>query len=84
MEAVVEYEQKHGGIILDPSQSPSPTVFPGSVPPPKAIENQFHFPLDSVHTVSPEYVEVMRKKAHLIIRMLELRIGYQMLMQVSI
>ncbi|XP_065577950.1 transcription initiation factor TFIID subunit 2-like isoform X2 [Artemia franciscana] len=82
MEAVVEYEQKHGGIILDPSQSPSPTVFPGSVPPPKAIENQFHFPLDSVHTVSPEYVEVMRKKAHLIIRMLELRIGYQMLMQV--
>ena len=37
----------------------------------------------SVHTVSPRYLEVYAKKAHLIMRMLEQRIGAELLLQVS-
>lgn len=42
-----------------------------------------YFPIKSLHTVSPKYVEAMRRKAHLVIRMLEHRIGQELLIQVS-
>lgn len=34
--------------------------------------------------MSPKYIEVLRKKAHLVIRMLEHRIGQELLLQVDI
>lgn len=34
--------------------------------------------------MSPKYIEVLRKKAHLVIRMLEHRIGQELLLQVYI
>lgn len=41
-----------------------------------------YFPVKNLHCLSPRYMEVMRKKAHLIIRMLEHRIGQELLLQV--
>jgi hypothetical protein len=40
---------------------------------PKREENQFAFPTTNLHTCSPEYLEVMALKSHLVIRMLENR-----------
>nr|CAG4643703.1 EOG090X00M6 [Lepidurus arcticus] len=91
LQEVVKYEEEMGGIILDSSQSPSPTIFPGSThnnqpnnPPPRGADkkNPFPFSLDSAHTASPRYLRILEKKAHLVIRMLEMRIGQQLLIQV--
>lgn len=41
-----------------------------------------YFPVKSLQCLSPRYMEVMRKKAHLVIRMLEHRIGQELLLQV--
>ncbi|CAB3360242.1 Hypothetical predicted protein [Cloeon dipterum] len=49
---------------------------------PQANSPVFQFPIGSVHTLSPKYFEIMRKKSHLIIRMLEQRIGHELLLQV--
>lgn len=78
---VVKYEEEFGGIILDPSQVPSsqPTPFGSS----RSSDNSnFYFPIRSLHTLSPKYLEVLKKKAHLVIRMLEHRIGQELLLQV--
>ncbi|XP_046383438.1 transcription initiation factor TFIID subunit 2 [Ischnura elegans] len=48
---------------------------PGCAPP-------FHFPIVSLQTASPRYLDVLRKKAHLVMRMLEHRIGQELLLQV--
>ena len=40
---------------------------------PKREENQFAFPTTNLHTCSPEYLEMMAIKSHLVIRMLENR-----------
>jgi hypothetical protein len=40
---------------------------------PKIEENPFAFSPDNLHTSSPEFLEAMAAKAHLIIRMLENR-----------
>lgn len=69
----MKYEDTHGGIVMDPSQSSSS----------KSSHHNFHFPLQNIHTISPKYLYMMRKKAHLVIRMLENRIGFEMLLQVS-
>ncbi|KAG8236645.1 hypothetical protein J437_LFUL016337 [Ladona fulva] len=42
----------------------------------------FHFPIVSLQTASPRYLDVLRKKAHLVMRMLEHRIGQELLLQV--
>ncbi|KAK6625989.1 Transcription initiation factor TFIID subunit 2 [Polyplax serrata] len=78
---VVKYEEEFGGIILDPSQVPSsqPAPFSSSK---SSDNNNFYFPIRSLHTLSPKYSEVVRKKAHLVIRMLEHRIGQELLLQV--
>ena len=44
--------------------------------------NAFPFPPSNLHTSSPEYLAVMSKKAHLVVRMLENRIGAEQLLQV--
>ncbi|KAG5679292.1 hypothetical protein PVAND_008870 [Polypedilum vanderplanki] len=82
---VVSYEEKYGGIILDPSQPPAPLPVANQstkVVEIQKIENVHYFPIKNLHTMSPKYVEIMRKKAHLVIRMLEHRIGQELLLQV--
>lgn len=82
---VVQYEEKYGGIILDPSQPPAPLPVANQstkVVEIQKVENVHYFPIKNLHTMSPKYVEIMRKKAHLVIRMLEHRIGQELLLQV--
>lgn len=82
---VVQYEEKYGGIILDPSQPPAPLPVANQstkVVEIQKIESVHYFPIKNLHTMSPKYVEMMRKKAHLVIRMLEHRIGQELLLQV--
>lgn len=78
---VVKYEEEFGGIILDPSQVPTSQPVPyGSS---RSTDNSnFYFPIRSLHSLSPKYAEVLKKKAHLVIRMLEHRIGQELLLQV--
>lgn len=83
---VVHYEERYGGIILDCSQPPAPLPVSSTNPSSatsKQTEIVHYFPIKSLHTVSPKYVEAMRRKAHLVIRMLEHRIGQELLIQVS-
>lgn len=82
---VVKYEEQYGGIILDPSQPPAPLPVANQstkVVEIQKIENVHYFPIKNLQTMSPKYVEMMRKKAHLVIRMLEHRIGQELLLQV--
>ncbi|XP_045542678.1 transcription initiation factor TFIID subunit 2 [Papilio machaon] len=75
LQEVVGYEEQYGGIVLDPWQPPAS----GARVEPKDV---FYFPVRNVHTMSPRYIEVMRKKSHLVLRMLEQRIGQELLLQV--
>lgn len=81
---VVKYEEQYGGIILDCSQPPAP--LPVATNSPATIAKQpeilHYFPIRNLHTMSPKYIEMMRKKAHLVIRMLEHRIGQELLLLV--
>ena len=67
LHVVQKYEQEVGGIHLDPSF---------------AKDNSMYFSVKNPHTVSSKYAEVYEKKAHLVIRMLELHIGQELLIQV--
>ncbi|XP_050073652.1 transcription initiation factor TFIID subunit 2 [Anopheles maculipalpis] len=87
LDEVVRYEEKYGGIILDCSQPPAPpavsSINNSPAAPQKAYnDNPFYFPIKNLHTMSPRYIEMMRKKSHLVIRMLEHRIGQELLLQV--
>ena len=75
MYAIVDYERKHGGIILDSSQRPANivTIKGESSRNPDIETNAFCFPVSNIHTSSPEYLYIMEKKAHLVVRMLENR-----------
>ncbi|KAJ8315654.1 hypothetical protein KUTeg_007804 [Tegillarca granosa] len=66
LKEVHKYEHNIGGIVLDPSMKDGP----------------HHFSVKNSHTISPNYTTVFSKKALLIIRMLEMRIGAQLLIQV--
>ena len=70
---------------MDPSQPPAPLPIAANAPaaPTKSVDPGFHFPIRNLYTMSPLYMETMKKKAHLVIRMLEHRIGYELLLQVS-
>ncbi|GAB1607249.1 hypothetical protein Ahia01_001008300, partial [Argonauta hians] len=67
MKEVADYE-RHCAIVLDPSALKEPSLL--------------HFAVKSPHLVSPKYADVFFKKAHLVIRILEIRIGYELLLQV--
>ncbi|XP_035219613.1 transcription initiation factor TFIID subunit 2-like [Stegodyphus dumicola] len=76
---VLKYEQKHGGLVLDCSVTPAP----GSVAAvAQGKDGTFYFPTQHLHTTSPEYNKILNKKSHLVIRMLEDRIGRELLLQV--
>ncbi|XP_046544224.1 transcription initiation factor TFIID subunit 2-like [Haliotis rubra] len=66
LQDVCEYEGKVGGVVLDPVGK----------------ETNQHFSIKSPHTVSPKYLDVFVKKALLVIRMLEFRLGSELLLQV--
>ncbi|KAF5402510.1 Transcription initiation factor TFIID subunit 2 [Paragonimus heterotremus] len=67
MRHVTAYEHTKYGILLDPSKSTTKLT---------------HFGLNSPHAISPNYLVAFIKKAHLVIRMLELRFGQPVLLQV--
>ncbi|XP_068202285.1 transcription initiation factor TFIID subunit 2 isoform X2 [Palaemon carinicauda] len=82
---IIEYEERFGGIVLDPSASPSEpqngsniTNASGS----SSNKDTFYFSVKNPHACSPHYINVYYKKAHLVIRMLEFRIGQELMMQV--
>nr|NVI78972.1 TBP-associated factor 2 [Cucujiformia] len=81
---VVRYEEQFGGIVLDPSQPPAPLPVGVNTPQsaPKQTEEKFYFSIKNLHTMSPMYVEALHKKAFLVMRMLEHRIGLELLLQV--
>ncbi|XP_076092140.1 transcription initiation factor TFIID subunit 2-like isoform X2 [Mytilus galloprovincialis] len=66
MKLVQDYEHRVGGIVLDPA----------------AKHGTHHFFVWHRQTISPKYAEIFQKKAHLILRMFEIRIGQQLLIQV--
>lgn len=83
---MIKYEEKFGGIVLDPSQQPAPFPISSTTSPHAPQRNSqqsFYFSTRSLHTMSPKYLEMQRKKAHLIMRMLEHRIGQELLLQVK-
>ncbi|KAL3320695.1 Transcription initiation factor TFIID subunit 2 [Cichlidogyrus casuarinus] len=67
MHAVTNYEHNKHGIVLDPSQTNVKTTY---------------FNLKLPQVISPDYMLAYRKKAHLVVRMLELRLGQPILLQV--
>ena len=81
---MVKYEEQCGGIILDSSQRPANIVSMRgeATRNPETELNAFCFPVTNLQTCSPEYLEAMDKKAHLVVRMLENRIGQEQLLQV--
>lgn len=66
LKEVSDYEQQVGGILLSPSKR----------------DSNLPFSVKNAHTVSPRYADMLEKKALLVIRMLELRIGTELLLQV--
>ncbi|XP_074642286.1 transcription initiation factor TFIID subunit 2-like isoform X2 [Tubulanus polymorphus] len=67
LKKVQNYEKHVCGIVLDPSANK---------------ESCTYFPIKHAHTVSPRYIDVFILKAQLVIRMLELRIGRELILQV--
>jgi len=67
LEEVERYEGTVGEIVLDPSLAPTATYFSTLQP----------------QTISPAYMNMYHKKALLIVRMLEGRIGTTLLLQVG-
>uniref|UniRef100_T1JF23 Transcription initiation factor TFIID subunit 2 n=1 Tax=Strigamia maritima TaxID=126957 RepID=T1JF23_STRMM len=94
LQSVVEYEQRNGSVILDSSaappitlaaSSPVPSVSSASAAaslPPQNKDVGFYFPTKNLHSTSCIYLQILMKKAHLTIRMLEDRIGRELLLQV--
>ncbi|XP_060530001.1 transcription initiation factor TFIID subunit 2 isoform X2 [Cylas formicarius] len=84
LQDVVKYEEEFGGIILDPSQPPAPLPVGANTPQStqKSNEEKFYFSIRNLHTMSPMYIEALHKKAMLVMRMLEHRIGQELLLQV--
>ncbi|XP_076029935.1 TATA-box binding protein associated factor 2 isoform X2 [Oratosquilla oratoria] len=85
LQDIITYEEEYGGIILDPSATPSDQHHPlhmGSNKDSQSSKDSFYFNIRNPHACSPRYAEMYYKKAHLVIRMLEFRIGQELLLQV--
>uniref|UniRef100_A0A5K3EVL6 Transcription initiation factor TFIID subunit 2 n=2 Tax=Mesocestoides corti TaxID=53468 RepID=A0A5K3EVL6_MESCO len=67
MRTVTMYEHTRHGIILDPSNT---------------IRKNTYFSLKHPQVLSPEYLNVYIKKSHLVIRMLGMRFGQRVILQV--
>ncbi|CAG9761208.1 unnamed protein product [Ceutorhynchus assimilis] len=75
MQELIKYEEEYGGIVLDPSEPPVGDIAF------EAAQN-FYFSTKSPQTMSPTYIDALHKKALLVIRMLEHRIGLESLLKV--
>ncbi|KAG9510630.1 Transcription initiation factor TFIID subunit 2, partial [Fragariocoptes setiger] len=73
MKRVIDYEQQHGGIVLDDSSKIAKS---------RSSDPPFHFSTQSPHTISPLYDQMHQLKSFLVVRMLEDRIGRELLLQV--
>jgi transcription initiation factor TFIID subunit 2 len=84
LQDVVKYEEQFGGIVLDPSQPPAPLPLGSNMAQSnlKHNEEKFYFSIRNLHTMSPMYIKALHKKAFLVMRMLEHRIGQELLLQV--
>lgn len=69
----------------DPSQPPAPLPLGANTAQPSQSKNEekFYFSIRNLHTMSPMYIEALHKKAMLVMRMLEHRIGLELLLQVN-
>ncbi|XP_076340940.1 TATA-box binding protein associated factor 2 isoform X2 [Tachypleus tridentatus] len=77
LQEVIGYEQTYGGLVLDCSAYTSSSMSSN-----QNRENSFYFPTMHLHTTSPKYNKILQKKAHLVVRMLEDRLGRELLLQV--
>ncbi|XP_013789329.2 transcription initiation factor TFIID subunit 2-like [Limulus polyphemus] len=77
LQEVIEYEQTNGGLVLDCSAYTSSSMSSN-----QNRENSFYFPTKHLHTTSPKYNKILQKKAHLVVRMLEDRLGRELMLQV--
>lgn len=87
LQEIIEYEERFGGIVLDPSSSPNePQNGPNITLSQSSSSNKdtFYFSVKNPHASSPHYISMYYKKAHLVIRMLEFRIGQELMMQVDL
>ncbi|XP_042243204.1 transcription initiation factor TFIID subunit 2-like isoform X2 [Homarus americanus] len=85
LQEIIDYEEKFGGIVLDPSSSPNEPQNGPNMPVTSnnsSNKDTFYFSVKNPHASSPHYIGVYYKKAHLVIRMLEYRIGQELMMQV--
>ncbi|XP_038057385.1 transcription initiation factor TFIID subunit 2-like [Patiria miniata] len=87
--SLCKYEQEIGGVILHPdpptvqsTDSDDPEKNAANPTTPKSGESGAYFPIRSPHTVSWRYLDMLRVKAHLVMRLIELRIGQDLLLQV--
>lgn len=67
MKDVTRYEHSCHGVVLDPS---------------RALRKTTYFSLKYPQVLSPQYLNAYMKKAHLVIRMLGLRFGQRLILQV--
>ena len=69
MKEVIEYEEKFGGILLDPSaSSKEPQHSTGPNASASTSKDTFYFSVKNPHACSPHYVEMYYKKSHLVLR----------------
>jgi len=71
---VINYEQKYGGVILDNSTAKSTDT--------NGTNSVFHFSINHLACYSPAYNQIHKIKSMLIVRMLEDRIGRELMLQV--
>ena len=71
---VIGYEQRYGGVVLDNSNARLTDV--------NGLNAGFHFSINHLACYSPLYNQIHRTKSMLIVRMLEDRIGRELMLQV--
>ena len=74
---MVSYEEQYGGIVLDPTGAADYLSGPST------DRRSFHFSPLSSATMSPLYLQMYLLKSHLMLRIIEERIGQTLLLQVS-
>ncbi|KAJ8032786.1 Transcription initiation factor TFIID subunit 2 [Holothuria leucospilota] len=77
LKRICEYEQTMGGIILNPE----PFLDHSSLQTEKK-PSHLYFPTDNPHTISYSYWKLFGIKAHYVMRLIEIRIGQELLLKV--
>ena len=77
LKLVCEYEQTMGGIILNPEPHLDHSSLQTERKP-----SHLYFPSDNPHTISHLYWRLFATKAHYVMRLIEIRIGQELLLKV--